>query len=406
MQRAREYEEAEWLRQEQHEKGSGPDDDEAALVTDELYCLACDKFFKTANAMANHERCEDPVHAANGCKQAENSYCGRHCLRVSSGHNVCRSKKHIERAEELRAALQEEEEEAVADASDTEHDAHNDSGKAHKPESRQLLTESADETAEENVDETTAGVRGAIHQGLEGAKQKAKTPVLEELVTSHLSSCEEEGEEEEVEDSCRAGGKDEGSETDPDDSEESLDEEEILARMLRAHVRISKPTPRRSGRSQLERPDVDLYSAEKDRLEASHRTGQSEERDVSATERTHEHAAGDTSNAAANRGVGSDPDISNSISDADIKEHGSNCHESHSSCGQASDPGGTIRPRTPQSQPGKAGGGKPRSKKDKRKAKFAEAMQNGLLCTVCKAEFETRNQLFKHIKERGHAQLK
>ena len=30
--------------------------DGAALVEDELYCVACDKFFKSENAMANHNR--------------------------------------------------------------------------------------------------------------------------------------------------------------------------------------------------------------------------------------------------------------------------------------------------------------------------------------------------------------
>jgi hypothetical protein len=59
----------------------------------------------------------------------------------------------------------------------------------------------------------------------------------------------------------------------------------------------------------------------------------------------------------------------------------------------------------------KAGGAagkpsKPRSRKDRRRAKEAEAQQNGLLCTVCREQFKTRNQLFKHIKDRGHAQLK
>lgn len=49
---------------------------------------------------------------------------------------------------------------------------------------------------------------------------------------------------------------------------------------------------------------------------------------------------------------------------------------------------------------------KPKSRKDKRKAKEAAANEKGLLCSVCRAHFETRNQLFKHIAERGHAQLK
>ncbi len=59
LQRAREYEDAAWVQPGaedgavEAEEGGG----EALDVADELYCMACDKFFKSANAMANHERC-------------------------------------------------------------------------------------------------------------------------------------------------------------------------------------------------------------------------------------------------------------------------------------------------------------------------------------------------------------
>lgn len=54
IQRALEYEDAAWV-------DAGADDEDSheedlALNEDELYCVACDKFFKTPNAMANHER--------------------------------------------------------------------------------------------------------------------------------------------------------------------------------------------------------------------------------------------------------------------------------------------------------------------------------------------------------------
>ena len=49
---------------------------------------------------------------------------------------------------------------------------------------------------------------------------------------------------------------------------------------------------------------------------------------------------------------------------------------------------------------------KPKSKKDRRKALEAAAAEQGLLCTVCKVQFESRNQLFKHIAAKGHAQRK
>ena len=53
MRRALEYEEPEWVR----EADAGSDKSEgAALIEDELYCIACDKFFKSEKALANHKR--------------------------------------------------------------------------------------------------------------------------------------------------------------------------------------------------------------------------------------------------------------------------------------------------------------------------------------------------------------
>ena len=60
LQRAREYEDAAWVQPQGVEGGSdsAEEPEEALDVADELYCVACDKFFKTSNAMANHMRCE------------------------------------------------------------------------------------------------------------------------------------------------------------------------------------------------------------------------------------------------------------------------------------------------------------------------------------------------------------
>lgn len=55
IQRAREYEDAAWVDAGATDEDSH--DEELVLAQDELYCVACDKFFKSANALANHERC-------------------------------------------------------------------------------------------------------------------------------------------------------------------------------------------------------------------------------------------------------------------------------------------------------------------------------------------------------------
>ena len=60
VQRAREYQAPAWA-EPGADAGVGSDDGDASAdaaydVADELYCVACDKLFRSANAMANHER--------------------------------------------------------------------------------------------------------------------------------------------------------------------------------------------------------------------------------------------------------------------------------------------------------------------------------------------------------------
>lgn len=54
MRRAQEYQEPDWVRNGEAETVSTPEG--ASLIEDELYCIACDKFFKSDNAMANHNK--------------------------------------------------------------------------------------------------------------------------------------------------------------------------------------------------------------------------------------------------------------------------------------------------------------------------------------------------------------
>ncbi len=53
MRRALEYEEPEWVRAADIGSCSS---EGAALIEDDLYCIACDKFFKSDKALANHNR--------------------------------------------------------------------------------------------------------------------------------------------------------------------------------------------------------------------------------------------------------------------------------------------------------------------------------------------------------------
>ena len=53
MRRALEYEEPDWV---QAAEAGSCSSDGAAFIEDELYCIACDKFFKSDKALANHKR--------------------------------------------------------------------------------------------------------------------------------------------------------------------------------------------------------------------------------------------------------------------------------------------------------------------------------------------------------------
>lgn len=76
------YQEPAWVDQQAARWGSsaseGDSEDSdaaAAAAADALYCLACDKLFRSANAMANHQRCCP-------CGRTLRASCGRVSRRV------------------------------------------------------------------------------------------------------------------------------------------------------------------------------------------------------------------------------------------------------------------------------------------------------------------------------------
>ncbi|BDA42473.1 DnaJ homolog subfamily C member 21 at N-terminal half [Coccomyxa sp. Obi] len=331
IQRALEYQDAAWV-------DAGADDEDSheedlALEEDELYCVACDKFFKTPNAMANHER----------------------------------SKKHLERADALRAAMQEEED---ALSAITESDA----------EGKQSTAASDDEQPSSGQEEQ----EGTMHaSGLHTANEdpgngvpatssshqpntNGKVDSLEQILADLDSSSQQDSSGTEEVDVTGSG---EASEDESEASEESLDEDAMLARMVQAHASVSKP----KRRAYRQDPEQDSGAAD-----------------------SREAAASGPPEPAKTSTEGPDQAAS-LIAEPD---------DGPSSPAQSTS---AVAGEAPHEQPDHGNGGttrKPKSKKDKRKAKEAAAMQSGLMCSVCRASFGTRNQLFKHIAERGHAQLK
>lgn len=163
------------------------------------------------------------------------------------------------------------------------------------------------------------------------------------------------------------------SEAESEASDESLDEDAMLARMVKAHARVSKPSvkPRRNPVTQ----EVDNTNGKV------------------AVSRQPEPASEGPDDIAAKDAV--------SVNDAGREVYPSSMAQSKGDA--AEEPVGEEPQQAPDDRkPSKA----PKSRKDKRKAKEAAASEKGLMCTVCRAQFDTRNQLFKHISERGHAHLK
>jgi len=163
------------------------------------------------------------------------------------------------------------------------------------------------------------------------------------------------------------------SEAESEASDQSLDEDAMLARMVKAHARVSKPSvklPRKPVTEKIADTNGEV-----------------------AVSRQPEPASEGPNDIAAEDAV--------SVSDAGHQIHPSSMAQSKDD--EAKEPVGEKPEKAPDDRrPSKA----PKSRKDKRKAKEAAASEKGLMCTVCRAHFDTRNQLFKHISERGHAQLK
>ncbi len=281
----------------------------------------------------------------------------------------CRSKKHLERADALRAALQEEED-ALSAISESEAEA----------EGEQSAAASDDEQPSSGQEEQEEGVHASgLHtadeepgNGVQATSSShqhntnGKIDSLEQILADLDSSTQQDSSGSEEVDVTGSG---DASEDESEASEESLDEDAMLARMVQAHASVSKPK-RRACR-------------------------QGSEQDSGAAD----------SREAAESGP---PEPAKSSTDGPVQA-ASLVAEPHDGPSSPADSPSAVAEEAPHEQPDHGDGGptrKPKSKKDKRKAKEAAAMESGLMCSVCRASFGTRNQLFKHIAERGHAQLK
>lgn len=316
---------------------------------------------------------------------------------------MCRSKKHLERAEALRDAMQEEED-ALSPIAESDAENEVSSAEGSSPTDDLGPSSEEDDTAQPsgrlNADREA---REKAHvNGFDTGQQHSSNggvgslePILADLDASGQRSPQESDASEEAE----SIGSESASEAESEASEESLDEDAMLARMVQAHAKISKP-----------RASTRRRSHAKANGDADHREAVSMQPEPDRNIRGDaEEAPTDAANlTAASMQPGS---VKDSTGDADeaatTSTHSAKAEPELGACSsaQADSIETADAPVKEQSDNGKSSK-KPKSRRDKRKAKEAAANEKGLLCSVCRAHFETRNQLFKHIAERGHAQLK
>lgn len=299
----------------------------------------------------------------------------------------CRSKKHVERAEALRAVLQEEEgykedadeAEAEPDGTATEPPAASTAAPSESPleGSKARL---ASELAQSTEDSASVTEEYVVVSAEQADSSSQDVQILEEAADGEDTDGSAEGELEHSEmDPSQPSDSGEDCNSEETESSEDLDEDEMLARMLRAHAQVKRGA--QTCRKKCPQPKADQNGTDQHDSEASV---------APATVDADEHASAHRDDAAKDSDWVKAEEV---VADLD--------HHAEQEPSIAPEQPAAAKPTGPAGKADKA-----RSRKDRRKAKEAEAMQNGLLCMVCREHFNTRNQLFKHIKDCGHAQLK
>jgi len=327
----------------------------------------------------------------------------------------CRSKKHLQNAEILRAALAEEEDEA--DQMAAEHDTQS-------VETHSLASSESQAASAASPDAHTAKqphVRDPAHVvHLDEDTDHAESASTAESTGSDFAE------------PAHDSGSDDASES----SVESLDEDAILQRMVQAHMQLSKgrkqkrspskggppedshggdsstsdqsPTDesaRANGRLQ---PDVHDGAHLEDADSYSHQTEMTTSNTALPTlspslQETQASAQDTTANdkhAHSKQGI--------AVGDRHHPNSSTAALEGKSTGGSASKQSVTELAGRPHESTGKKEsapkkGGKSRNAKNK--GGKGDPESDALTCQVCSETFDTRNLLFKHIKEQAHARM-
>lgn len=298
-----------------------------------------------------------------------------------------RSKKHLENAATLREAMEQEEAEVLPDEAPADEDIPKASTDEDRHASSAVQSDEDDGASDEEEAVHTHGThgKGQDHDRGAGGAMDSAAP------GEPCSSAEEGSSEEESE----------------ADSEGSLDEDAMLARMLQAHARVKQrkqqsTARRRSDTGQtvsgpaMEPPEEAEQSSPSSQMELQQQPEEAVPPDeVARDDGVHANGTSQASSTAVEDAASADASGAGEESSTHPSEAAEGLHDA------GPQQRGGEEPDSRQQA-----GRKPRSKKDRRRAQEAAMDERGLLCKVCKVQFETRNQLFKHIAAKGHAQLK
>lgn len=402
MRRAAEYQEPEWVQAADAETASS---EGAALVEDELYCIACDKFFKSSNALTNHNRCaifhqkgvsvcEDDADSL-GCLLLRlcihSLYVNAACIDVLGC--TCRSKKHLQNTEVLKAAMAEEE--AEAHQLCHELDSHS----------------SPDESSASAASSAKAAEPIAAHAGGVSPLQASESHLQEEEdIDSVTSGSRDSSTASDTLERTRESNSDNESASALSDA--SLDEDAMLARMVQSHMHTG------SRAKQKQKPEASESENGDEGSQCSARAADSNIRADGQSLHSESIEEGPALQGQAAADAGNHAESATSMpspQEGQSRKQDAGDSNSHSrlmkSSEQSSNPAGkgSEAGSPPQAQAGRAGKKNlPRKARGGKRAALGRGTPSTsqgaeLSCQVCKKLFDTRNSLFKHITEQGHA---
>ncbi|KAL9243295.1 hypothetical protein vseg_017200 [Gypsophila vaccaria] len=352
LERARAFQEPDWARVDDEDEGQEEEEEEAEEEEKrELYCAACGKKFKSDKQWRNHEQ----------------------------------SRKHRERVAELKRVFEKEDEEFEG-GEETDDDDDDDVGELRAQEDVQVKDGDDEEEEEENGND--------VDDGFVSAEDEGELRVKEDLPVNNDDDDDDDNDKEgdELNEKFKeCVGLEEGKDKDDVvDAEESskvqqpvVGSEEEDASILEAMI---------SGRRRGKHVTFMEQSVEKDEedemeaMEYNNKKGKKKSRRAKkdkgkGSEGSNE--TGETSKAAGGSNVASDGDDDDGNRDTKSRAKGGKKGSERKS------------KRDVESKPKASSRGRKQKDKD-----------SDPVCEKCGEEFDSRNKLYKHISDTGHASLK